>query len=86
MLCTITFGYTLFHAIFIHVKLIFFLILKKHSKYKYYLALVLLYEVLKTKISSLGQKNQFVIAFTDRVLLIMYSDQTMYIHFLTIQL
>ena len=28
MLCTITFGYTLFHEIFIHVKLIFFLILK----------------------------------------------------------
>ena len=44
------------------------------------------YEVLKTTISSLVQKNQFVHAFTDCVLLIMYSYQTMYIHFLTIQL
>ena len=50
-------------------------------------ALVPRYEVLKTIISSLVQKNQFVHAFTDRVLLlIMYSYQTMYIHFLTIQL
>ena len=71
MLCTITFGYTLFHEIFIHVKLIF---------------LVLRYEVLKSTISSLVQKNQFVHDFTDRVLLIIYSYQTMYIHFLTIQL
>ena len=49
-------------------------------------ALVPRYEVLKTTISSLVQKNQFVNAFTDRVLLIMYSYQTMYINFLTIQL
>ena len=49
-------------------------------------ALVPRYEMLKTTISSLVQKNQFVHAFTDRVLLIMYSYQTMYIHFLTIQL
>ena len=32
MLRTITYDYTLFHEIFIHVKLIFFLIPKKHSK------------------------------------------------------
>ena len=49
-------------------------------------ALVPRYEVLKTTISSLVQQNQFVHAFTDRVLLIMYSYQTMYIHFLTIQM
>ena len=49
-------------------------------------ALVPRYEVLKTTISSIVQTNQFMHAFTDRVLLIMYSYQTMYIHFLTIQL
>ncbi len=36
MLSGITFGYNRFNEIFINVKLIFFLILKKHSKYKYY--------------------------------------------------
>ena len=49
-------------------------------------ALVMLYEEFKTTISSLVQKNEFVHAFTDRVLLIMYSWQIMYIHFLIIQL
>ena len=44
------------------------------------------YEVLKTTISSLVQKNQFVHAFTDRILLNMYSCQTMYINFIIIQL
>ena len=51
-----------------------------------WVALVPRYEVLKTTISSLVKKNQFVHAFTDRVLLIMYSYQATYIHFLTIQL
>ena len=36
MLSSTTFGYNLFNEIFINVKLILFLILKKHSKYKYY--------------------------------------------------
>ena len=36
MLFSITFGCNLFNEIFNNVKLIFFLILKKHSKYKYY--------------------------------------------------
>ena len=36
VLSNITFGCNLFNEIFINVKLIFFLILKKHSKYKYY--------------------------------------------------
>ena len=35
MLSSITFGYNLFNEIFINVKCIFFLIIKKHSKYKY---------------------------------------------------
>ena len=49
-------------------------------------ALMLRYELLKTTISILVQKNQFVHAITERVLLIMYSYRTMYIHFRTIQL
>ena len=44
------------------------------------------YEEFKTTISSVVQKNEFVHVFTDRVLLIMYSCQIMYIKFLTIQL
>ena len=35
MLSSITFGYNLFNEIFINVKFIFFLIIKKHSKYRY---------------------------------------------------
>ena len=49
-------------------------------------ALVTRYEEFKITISSIVQKNEFVHAFTDRVLLIMYSCQIIYIHFLTIQL
>ena len=36
MISSITFHYNIFNEIFINVKLIFFLIIKKHSKYKYY--------------------------------------------------
>ena len=36
VLSSITFGCNLFNEIFLNVNLIFFLILKKHSKYKYY--------------------------------------------------
>ena len=49
-------------------------------------ALVTRYEVFKTTVISLVQKKLFVHAFTHRVLLIMYSCQTMYIRFRIIQL
>ena len=49
-------------------------------------AIVTRHEEFKTTFSSIVQKNEFVHAFIDRVLLIMYSCQIMYIHFLTIQL
>ena len=51
-------------------------------------AIMTRYEVFKTIINSLVQKNELMHAFTDRVLLIMYSCQIMYmyINFLIIQL
>ena len=52
-------------------------------------ALVTRYEEFKTTItrgSSIFLENEFVHVFTDSVLLIMYSCQIMYIHFLAIQL
>ena len=51
-------------------------------------AIMTCYEEFKTTTSSLVHKNELVHAFTDRVLIIMYSCQIMYlyINFLIIQL
>ena len=40
MLSSIIFGYNLFNEIFINVKLIDFLIIKKHSKYNYPISII----------------------------------------------
>ena len=40
MLSSITFGYNLFNEIFINVKFIYFLIIKKHSKYNYQISII----------------------------------------------